>query len=387
MSTMHAYDLDRAGLVPRAAGRGVGQSLSVTRLDGAEWDSVVSGFDGVCQEQLYAYARTRWPHVGLEPLLFTRAGESVGGALVMLQRLPFGVSSIALVKWGPMLAADDMPERDQTAINMLELLLETYPKKRKIMLSVMPRVGAEAHNADLATLVSLGFRPGYGIRHPMRYVVDVALGDEARMAAFHPKWRYNLRKSLKAGLEFHRGHSGDLGRFMRLYDAMSARKQFPDYSAISSLDALMNMPDGTARPELFFVMHQGQPIAGAVIFTAGRTAAYLYGATDDTALDLRAGYFLHWHIIRWLRDHSRARLYDLGGTDGFQGLHQFKSGMVGAAGFMRPLPPVANYADHAWPRFWGDLAYLGREAVSLLRTRAIELRLAVTRRPNLRRRT
>ncbi len=60
--------------------------------------------------------------------------------------------------------------------------------------------------------------------------------------------------------------------------------------------------------------------------------------------DLRAGYFLHWHIIRWLRDNTQARWYDLGGTDGFQGLHQFKKGMVGERGVIRPVPPVANYA-------------------------------------------
>ncbi len=36
----------------------------------------------------------------------------------------------------------------------------------------------------------------------MRYVVDVSLDDEARLAAFGQKWRYNLRKAMKAGLEF-----------------------------------------------------------------------------------------------------------------------------------------------------------------------------------------
>ncbi len=70
----------------------------------------------------------------------------------------------------------------------------------------------------------------------------------------------------------------------------------------------------------------------------------MFGATNDKALPLRAGYFLHWNIIRWLRDHTMAKWYDLGGTDGFHGLHQFKKGMVGSAGVIHPVPPVANYA-------------------------------------------
>ena len=41
-------------------------------------------------------------------------------------------------------------------------------------------------------------------------------------------------------------------------------------------------------------------VAGAVIFKAGDRAAYLYGATSAAALELRAGYLLHFHIIGWL---------------------------------------------------------------------------------------
>jgi hypothetical protein len=70
---------------------------------------------------------------------------------------------------------------------------------------------------------------------------------------------------------------------------------------------------------------------------------------------------MHWNIIRWLRDNTEAKWYDLGGTDGFQGLHQFKKGMVGDAGVIQPVPPVANYAAHLWPRLMGNAAFKGRD--------------------------
>jgi hypothetical protein len=123
----------------------------------------------------------------------------------------------------------------------------------------------------------------------------------------------------------------------------------------------MQIGDPALRPELFLVGHQGEVVAGAIIFKAGDRAVYLYGATSAAALELRAGYWLHWHIIRWLRDNTRARWYDLGGTDGFQGLHQFKKGMVGDRGLITPVPPVANYAHHPWPRLIGEAAFAGRE--------------------------
>jgi hypothetical protein len=72
---------------------------------------------------------------------------------------------------------------------------------------------------------------------------------------------------------------------------------------------------------------------------------------------------MHWHIIRWLRDNTQATWYDLGGTDGFQGLHQFKKGMVGDAGVIRPVPPVANYASRPMAYLFGMGAFAVRDSV------------------------
>ncbi|WMT89953.1 GNAT family N-acetyltransferase [Pelagibacterium sp. H642] len=349
-------------------------------LDGEEWDRAIAGFDGVCQEQLFAYAQLRWPGVALEPVLFSQGGRALGGALVMLQRLPLGLATIALVKWGPFLADNQAGDAEGRMAWIIDTLVAEYVNRRGMMVSIMPKVEASEDNRVAAMLAERGFRPGVGVRYPLRYVVDVTLDDDTRMAAFGQKWRYNLRKSLKAGLDFEMAAPHEVERFMALYQAMSERKLFPDFSGIATVEGLMAMPEGTARPELFFVRHGEKTVAGAVIFTAGDTACYLYGATDDAALDLRAGYFLHWHIIRWLRDNSRAKLYDLGGTDGFAGLHQFKSGMVGEAGHISPLPPVMNHATHWRAHAMGAAAYKGREILTRSRDAVLAARLDLQRR-------
>ncbi|WP_404403171.1 lipid II:glycine glycyltransferase FemX [Pelagibacterium halotolerans] len=362
------------------AGRGALPMLTRAVLSPAEWDRAISDFDGVCQEQLYAYARMRWPGLSLEPVLFSDDKGPVGGALVMLQPLPLKLATIALVKWGPFLADNRRPDADAVMKAMVEALVADYADMRGMMLSIMPKVEPTDDNAGLAALLARGFSRGVGLKFPKRYVVDIRLDDDARLAAFAQKWRYHLRKSFKAGLSFEEGGADELDRFMALYKAMSDRKQFPDHSAIDSVDALMAMPEDTARPQIFFVTHEGETVAGAVIFTAGDMATYLYGATNDAALDLRAGYFLHWNIIRWLRDNTRARLYDLGGTDGFQGLHQFKSGMVGSAGYVADLPPIANYASSRRARLFGTLAYEGRSKLTRARDAINAWRLALMRR-------
>ncbi|MEP7240374.1 MAG: peptidoglycan bridge formation glycyltransferase FemA/FemB family protein [Devosia sp.] len=332
------------------------------------WDRTISTFDDVCQEQLHVFARTRWPKVSHEPLLFWRGTKVVGGCLVMIQPLPLKLGALAVVKWGPMLAGADQNDGLATYALMVDALVAEYAQKRRLMLSVLPRASLTAFNAEYDHLVHRGFSKGSVLGFPNRYIVNLRLSDEAQRKSFEQKWRYHLKKSEKAGLSFEPAGTERLDEFETLYAQMLDRKRFADHSAYETLPALMEMPNHALRPELFFVRHEGEIIAGAVIFKAGNRAVYLYGATVDRALPLRAGYFMHWNIILWLRDNTRAGWYDLGGTDGFHGLHQFKKGMVGEGGVIQPVPPVANYASHWWPRQVGNAAFGGRDlAQNLLR--------------------
>ena len=346
--------------------RSAAPSILARPVDGQEWDAVVAGFDGVCQEQLFAFAAIRWPGVTVEPRLFERHGRIIGGSLVMVQRLPLGLSQIAIIKWGPILA--DMKAKDSALLyqGMIDALVAEYADKRGMMLSILPHASTQDVHTEYRGLRARGFKRGATLRFPDRYLVNLRLSDEAQRKSFGQTWRRQLNKSEKSDLEFEHAGADQLDAFKTLYAAMSDRKQFPDYSAFDTLDALMAL-DQPLRPELFLVRQAGEVLAGALIFKAGDRAVYLYGATNDRALPLRAGYFMHWHIIRWLRDQTRASWYDLGGTDGFHGLHQFKKGMVGDAGLIRPVPPVANFATRPLAYALGAGAFAAREAFNALR--------------------
>jgi hypothetical protein len=346
---------------PAAAG------LQTRIVSGSEWDHTIAGFDEVCQEQMHTFAATRWPSVIQEPMLFLAAGEVVGGALVMVQKLPLGLGRIAVSKWAPMLRDNARPDADAIRAGMVEAMIAQYADARGMMLSVLPRASLEPVNRDYERLVARGFRRGSELGFPDRYIVNLRLSDEDQRKSFHQTWRRQLNKSEKVGLSFEHAAPEAIGDFDRLYSAMSDRKQFVDHSAYETVPALMSIAVPALRPELFFVRHEGELVAGALIFKAGDRAVYLYGATNDKALPLRAGYFMHWHIIRWLRDNTSATWYDLGGTDGFQGLHQFKKGMVGEAGVIRPVPPVANYASKPLAYLSGAGAFAARDAFHQLR--------------------
>jgi hypothetical protein len=346
---------------PEAQSRPTAAPLTLVRLSPEAWDAAIAGFDDVCQEQLMVFAAARWPRVVQEPLLFMDGGEVAGGCLVMVQPLPLGLGAIAVAKWAPMLARTNRPDALLVYSRMIDLMVAEYAERRGMMLSVLPRAPLGERNDQYEHLTGRGFRLGAKLLFPDRYIVNLRLTDEEQRKSFHQKWRYHLNKADKAGLTFERAEPSRRPEFDALYHQMVDRKKFPDHSAYDTVPALMDIADSAVRPELFFVRHQGEIVAGAIIFKAGERAVYLYGATSARALELRAGYFLHWHIIRWLRDNTQARWYDLGGTDGFQGLHQFKKGMVGDRGVIAPVPPVANYAARLWPRLIGEAAFAARE--------------------------
>lgn len=341
--------------------------LAINVIPGDEWDAAVAGFDEVCQEQLYAFARMRWPSVDHEPLIIRDGGEVVAGCLVMIQRLPLGVAGVAIAKWGPIFAKARQPQNPSLYKRIVDALVEEYAVKRRLMVSIWPNADLDDRNAQYETLIARGFKKGAGLLFPNRYIVNLRLSDAEQRKSLHQKWRYHLNKAEKAGLSFEVGGAERLPEFDLLYNAMTDRKKFADHSAYHTVPSLMDAADPALQPRLFFVRHEGELVSGAIIFTAGDRAVYLYGATNDNALPLRAGYFLHWQIIRWLRDNTRATGYDLGGTDGFQGLHQFKKGMVGEAGWITPVAPVANYAAYRLPLLIGTTAYAARDLVQEVR--------------------
>src|SRR5437868_4465784 len=164
------------------------------------WDRTIAQFDEVCQEQLYVFAKTRWPHVQHEPMLFWRGGEVVGGSLMMIQPLTLKTGALAVAKWGPMLARADRPDKLDVYQDMIDALVEEYAVKRKLMLSVLPRASLTAFNAESDHLAHRGFANGSELLYPNRYIVNLRLTDAEQRKSLLQKWRYHLNKSEKAGL-------------------------------------------------------------------------------------------------------------------------------------------------------------------------------------------
>lgn len=354
-------------LAPEFEPKSEGLVLEATRVFRSDFDATIAGFDGVIQEHTVGFSEARWPKVGLEPWLFTAHGIARAAVLVMVQPLPLKLGQIAVVKWGPLLADGTSADADEIEATAITFLKAHYAIERTMMLTVMAKPPNAQSSKLFDWLLTHGFDAAEPLPFPTRYQINARLCDADQRKSFAQKWRYHLNKAEKNGLTFEVAGAEHLPRFQKLYDAMSDRKNFPDYSAYHTLPHMFASLPEALKPQLFFVTHEDGDVAGAIIFKAGHTASYLYGATNDQALPLRAGYLLHACIISWLRDNTRAQWYDLGGTDGFQGLHQFKKGMVGTAGRLVQVPALANFA--ATNRVWviGHSAYKLRDIYQRIR--------------------
>ena len=59
---------------------------------------------------------------------------------MMIQRLPLGLGSVAIAKWGPMLARARPAGRAATSTRaMIEALVAEYAVKRRLMISIWPQ--------------------------------------------------------------------------------------------------------------------------------------------------------------------------------------------------------------------------------------------------------
>jgi lipid II:glycine glycyltransferase (peptidoglycan interpeptide bridge formation enzyme) len=197
-------------------------------------------------------------------------------------------------------------------------------------------------------LEEYGFRLGNSMVDPNRYLVDLSLDEEAQRASLKPKWRYNLKKAERAKMDIREWPATEaLPVFKQLHQTMIERKNLKE--DISTLENHVQTIPEPMRPRFFIASKDNQPVAAAVVGLYGDIAYYLYGASNDQALRLDAGYALHWYIVNALRQYP-VRWYDLGGDAIGTGLRQFKSGLVGRRGTTLQLQGEYYFCNSAVSR-------------------------------------
>lgn len=343
-------------------------TVEVDQTDRANWDRIASDFADVSYEQTSAFADAKWGGERTSTLVVRESGRAVACARLVILRPPLLRTGLAYVKFGPLWRRADQPADPRRLRRVLAALCDEYCRRRGHMLTVLPRPSPEHNDAEAQILGEAGFRPRAPLIDPTRYLVDVSLAPKEQMASLGQKWRYNLKKAMKAGLSVAlAGLEEGIDEFGEMHRTMVARKRFADRDAVEvRLRGMAASLPPPLRPAIAFARKDGRALAGAVVGRTGEVPVYLFGGSRDEALDLNAGYLLQWWIVNWLHEQGD-RWYDLGGGAMEPRLEQFKRGLVGKAGRCLAMPGEHDFWSGPSGRVAGELVYRARDVQRMVR--------------------
>ncbi|MGC4939930.1 lipid II:glycine glycyltransferase FemX [Kribbella sp. DT2] len=279
----------------------------------------------------WAEVKTDWhsEHVGW----FDKAGTLVGAALVLYRAVPHTDHCFAYIPEGPLI-----DWTDNRLDRWLTPLLDHLKRRRRAFTVTMgPPVPVHSwHSRTLKEAVAAGTakrlhdvpaddtdKRGVAVRERLRalgwfqahngrrgggdaqprLVFELPLAgrslDEV-WAGFSQRWRRDVNKARKAGVETLVGGPDDLPTFYRLLETTQQRDGFDlgrsltyyeqQYRALTS-----EHPD---RMRLYLARHDGEVLAAHTLNRVGRRAWYQLGASASHRRDVRPSHAIQWQMIQ-----------------------------------------------------------------------------------------
>jgi len=213
-----------------------------------------------------------------------------------------------------------------------------------------------------AAFKAWGFRESpQTIQPPRTILIDIAGDDETILARMNQGTRRKIRQSQKNGIRYYTGASAEVAVFNQMMQKTGARNEFgvhePGYYQLA-YDLFV--PQGDAA--LILAEHEGDPLAGIMVFAQGKTAWYLYGASSDVKRNLMASYGVQWQAIRWAKARG-CTTYDLWGIPDAEPealeaqFEQRSDGLWGVYGFKRGWGGQIVRSAGAWDRVYNPVVY------------------------------
>lgn len=273
-------------------------------------------------------------------------------ALVLRRALPRLPLGLIYVPKGPALDYND-----EAALEfVLETLEDIAHKSRSIFIKIDPDVSEEeSHLAGpvKALLNRRGwcFSPEQ-VQFKNTLCVDLRRSEDELLKAMKAKTRYNIHLASRRGVEVRPGALEDIETFYQLYRETALRDSFIIRPPAYYYDAWGTfMRAGLAR--LFLALHEGEVLAGLLLFHLGKRAWYMYGASSDRKRQVMSNYLLQWEAMLWAKAQGCA-IYDMWGapdildeSDPLWGVYRFKAGFGGS--FVRH---IGAYDYPVWPAFY-----------------------------------
>jgi lipid II:glycine glycyltransferase (peptidoglycan interpeptide bridge formation enzyme) len=326
-----------------------------TRAEIGRWDAlIVANPDGgqILQTRAWGEFKRAW---GWRPTYWIVEAGDAEVAVLFLRRHIRGFGDLWYAPKGPGVS-------DSAAL--VALLADRQPMRDAFLVKVEPEI--EESRADTRAWLQAGLRKSPHDVQMSRstIVVDLDRDEDALLASFKPKTRYNIRLAARRGVEVAAVPMTD-ATIATMYSLMAATRERAGFFLRSEryFRGYWELQAASSQAQLFFASSQGRVLAGVFASFVGTHGWYKDGGSIKEHSDLMAPHLLQWEVMRWLRERG-VRTYDLVAvphsstlSDGhpLHGLYRFKSGFSQAitdftGTWDLPLRPRAY---GAWLR-WGE---------------------------------
>jgi lipid II:glycine glycyltransferase (peptidoglycan interpeptide bridge formation enzyme) len=296
------------------------------------WDSFVrSHARGHCL-QLRAWGKLKQAFGWRYEIVETPAG----GTLILYRALPFRLGAMAYVPMGPLLRAE---QGDATAV--WQAIHAAARKQDAAFLKWEPGIYGTGDTPPQPTQLDFRESP-QTVQPPRTVLIDIAADEETILARMNQGTRRKIRQSLKNDVQYVEATREQVSRFTQMMTETGTRNAFGTHSPEYYEQAYDLFVPETAA--LILAEHEGDVLAGIMVFAVGKTAWYLYGASSSSKRNLMAAYGVQWKAIQWAKGRGCTH-YDMWGipdedettleaqfetrSDGLWGVYGFKRGWGG----------------------------------------------------------
>lgn len=251
----------------------------------------------------------------------------IGGAQLLLRRLPRPFNDLVYIPRGPFAAQGEFEAVSETIVdyvksNLKALVITAEPDRVEPMTS--------GWTATKNTILI-----------PNTLILDLHKSESDLMAEMTKKTRQYIRKSNNEAIEIKPVRSAtDIQACLAIYHQTADRAGFSLHDDQYYHDVATQLGESSV---IYAVYHEQQPVAFLWLAVSAETAFELYGGMNELGQQLRANYALKWHAIRKCKEWGIVR-YDLNGLLN-DGVSTFKRGFADhedhlAGTFDYPLSPL-----------------------------------------------
>ncbi len=300
------------------------------------------------------------------------AGEIIAAAQVLFRKLPFHLGTMAYLAMGPLII-EPFPEtatpRDYILAVLWERIRQTSRTHRAAFLKWEPGIFADAssHEAVIESLMHgkfqyLGLRLSpQTVQPPNTVMIDIPGDEDTILARMNQGTRRKIRQSLKNGITYRECSKADVAIFTSMMNTTGERNEFGVHEPAYYQKAYdLFVPQGDAA--LILAEHEGDPLAGIMVFAKGQTAWYLYGASSNIKRNLMGAYGVQWAAIQWAKAKGCTK-YDMWGIPDeyeatLEAQFEFRSdGLWGVYGFKRGWGGQVVRSLGAWDKVYNPVIY------------------------------